>query len=410
MTVDWRTVRADYPALSRQAYLDTACKGIPSSVAELAIVEHVRRLRESPARSTTDETIAMLSAFDRARTAVAALVGANAAEIALMPSTESGIAALAAALPFERGSNVVASDLEFIGTVLPWRFHGIDVKFVPHRSGVIELADLVQAIDGRTRAVVVSSVQEVNGFRVDLNELGRLCRERDVLLIVDAIQHVGPLPLDVGAVPVDAVAVGGHKWLGAPFGMGFTYVSQRILASLTPPSHPFMTAEPPSGGWSSYLESLDRRPDDALSFPRDARALESGALGTTLAAAGLAASVETLLAIGPAAIVNRSRELVAATVSALEAVGATIVTPRGNESSSIVTFRTPGDLDEDRRLVEALAGDGIVVSLRSTTGVGGIRVSPYFYNDEEDIDRLGAAAERALGGSANGRRPRRAQP
>jgi selenocysteine lyase/cysteine desulfurase len=394
--MDWRALRAGYPALNQRAYLDTACKGLPSAAAELAVVEHVRRLREAPGASTTNETLVMLEAFDRARAAVAALINADTDEIALVPSTESGIAALAAALPTQSRTKIVASDLEFIGTILPWRYCGFEVKFVEHRDGAIEIDALDRAVDDDTLAVVISSVQEVNGFRADLNQLARLCHERSLLLIVDGIQHVGPLPFDVRTLAVDAVAVGGHKWLGAPFGMGFTYVSRRIHELLRPRHRAFMTAQPPEGGWTSYLESLDRHPADRLMFPHDARKLETGALGTTLAAAGLAAAAKTLLDIGLEAIAERSSMLAQRAVTALEAAGARIVTPYGREASSIVTFRSSDDLERERALVDELASQRVLTSLRSTTGVGGIRVSPYFYNDEEDIDRLAAVVKRHI--------------
>lgn len=392
----WDEIRSDYPAALRHAYLDTACKGIPPSVAEAAIASHVRRLRDSPGDSVTGETLVMLEQLDRARSAAARLIGAGEGGIALVPSTGEGLTSLAAGLRLDRAANVVVSDLEFAGCVLPWRCAGHEVKFVPHRDGAIDLADLDAAIDRRTAAVVISSVQEVNGFRVDLEELASICRRRDVLVIVDAIQHVGRLPLDVVATTVDAVAVGGHKWLCAPFGMGFLYAGERILERLDPPFRALMTAISPGGGWSPYLESPDRHPADELRFPEDARALEAGALGTTLAAAGLAASIERLLEIGPAEIAARSGLLLDRARSGLEASGAHIVTPAGSAPSSMVTFSTSANLDDERRLVSDLAAASVLTSLRGTTGVAGIRVSPYLYNDEDDIDRLTAVVESHL--------------
>jgi selenocysteine lyase/cysteine desulfurase len=396
---DWAAIRRGYPGASGRAYLDTACMGLPGPAAEAALSAHTVMLRDPPGGSITDLTIRMLAEFDRARTAAATLIGAGRDEIALVPSTGAAIDAVASALQLPAGVNVLASELEFVGTVLPWRLlerRGISLRLVPHREGRIEVGDLEAAADSRTRAVVVSSVQEVNGFRVDLDGLSGMCRSRGLLLVVDAIQHVGPLQLDVAATPLDAVAVGGHKWLGAPFGMGFLYTSPALLHRLEPALLSFMTARPPTGGWREYLEDPARRPDDPLEFPRGAEKLELAGLGTTMAAAGLAAALETLHRIGPAAIARRSAELVEVTALALEEAGAEVVTPRAGPRSSIVTFRSGREIEADRRLVAKLSQERVLVSLRFTTGVGGIRVSPYFYNDEDDIDRLVAVVRREL--------------
>jgi len=393
---DWASIRGDYPGVTGRAYLDTSCKGLPSSDSEAAIAAHVRRLRESPSSSVTDETVAMLGHFDRARANVARLIGAEEREIALVPSTGEGIAALAASLPVERGANIVASDLEFAGGLLPWVGAGYELKFVPHRDGAIDLADVDAAIDERTTAVVISSVQELNGFRIDLDQLVEVCHRRGVLAIVDAIQHAGRLALDVSATKVDAVAVGGHKWLCSPYGMGFLYVSEALFDRLRPPAHSLMTALPPGGGWSPYLESVDRHPGDVLVFPKDARQLEAAALGTTLAAAGLAAATGELLEIGLAAIEERSTALVDRARAALAACGAEIITPASTAPTSIITFRTSTNVADDRQLVADLAEASVLTSLRGSTGIAGIRVSPFFYNDEDDIDRLATVVEAHL--------------
>lgn len=404
---DWKAVRGGYPGARGRAYLDTACKGLPSPAAEQALLSHIRGLRESPSRSATDDTIEMTRQFARARSAVAALLAVEPETVALVPSTEAGLAAVASGLPLESGDRILASDLEFVGTVLPWRFlarSGVELDFVPHRQGRIEPADLEAAMDGHTRAVVVSSVQEVNGFRVDLEALSRVCRSRGALLIVDAVQHLGPLLLDPVGSGLDAVAVGGHKWLCAPFGMGFLYVSPQLSERLEPPSQAFMTASPARGDWRSYLEDPSRHPADPLRFPSGAARLELAGLGTSLAAAGLAAAAETLLELGPAAVAARSAELAALTTSALEEAGAEIVTPSSREPSSIVTFRSGLEAAAEQELLERLAAAGVLASLRFTTGVGGIRLSPYFYNDEADIERTAALVRAEIRRRARARR------
>lgn len=353
----------------------------------------------------------MLEQFGRARRALAALLRSAEDAIALLPSTEAGLAAIASALHLPRGANVVVSSLEFVGTVLPWRGlerQGVEVIDVPPSDGRILLEDLEAAVSASTAALVISSVQEVNGFRVDLGELSRMCQAADILLIVDAVQHVGPLELDVSQTAVDAVAVGGHKWLCAPFGMGFLYAAPSLWDRLEPRTNAVMTSQPATGGWRAYLEDPARHPLDGLVFPRDARKLELGALGTTLSAAGLAGAAETLLAIGPSLIAERSRALVEATVRALEEAGAKVITPETAPRSSIVTFRSAFEVETERELVHELEEHGVLVSLRFTSGVGGIRVSPFFYNDEDDIARLVAVVGRSIARRARRRRTRSA--
>jgi cysteine desulfurase/selenocysteine lyase len=385
---DWPAIRAGYPGAQRHAYLDTACKGIPSAAAVDAIAAHCQFLRECPGRSTTADTVVALEQLERARQAAAALVNASPAEIALVQSTQDGLNAVALALGLRRGDVVVASDLEFAGTMLPWlslASAGVEVRFVPHRDGRVEVADFEAVFDAHTRAVVVSSVQEVNGYVVDLDPLARLCRERDIVLVVDGVQHVGPLPLDVRRTPVDVVAVGGHKWLGAPFGMGFLYVHQELHHRLQPQVQGYMTAQPPAGDWVEYLENPQRLPSDSLRLAENARKLELGAIGSSLPAAGLAAALETLLELGPARIADRVRQLRTYTATLLAETPVSLAAPP--ERSAFITFRTRDHAD-DHHLVARLEDARVAVSLRFSTGLGGIRVSPYFYNDENDVERL----------------------
>jgi selenocysteine lyase/cysteine desulfurase len=185
--------------------------------------------------------------------------------------------------------------------------------------------------------------------------------------------------------------------------MGFLYVSGRMLARLDPPARAFMTSRPASAGWAEYLEDPRRHPADMLRFPGDAAQLERAALGTTMAAAGLAGAAETLLAIGRSEVAERSAQLVQATREGLERVGAKTVTPPSDPPSSIVTFRSSPEIHAERMLLESLAREGILASLRFSTGVGGIRLSPYFYNDEADIERMLACVGAATGRRASGR-------
>jgi len=331
----------------------------------------------------TDETIVVLEHMACARRAAARLVGADEGEIALVESTQQGLNAAADLLALAPGENVLASDVEFFGTVLPWRGPGL--RLVPHRAGRPEVDEFEAAIDGSTRAIVVSSVQEVTGALVDLPALSALCREHGLWLVVDGAQHVGPLPLDVRETPVDVLAVGGHKWLCCPFGLGFLYVRRGILAERDPRRRGYFALEPPPGGWSPYLESPERTPVDDLGFTRAARGLEPGGTGPYMAAAALAACLEALLEL-PGRFA-RVQALVGLVTDGLDRLGLEVVSPR-DSLSGIVVFGAP----DAHNVVDRLAGAGVAVSLRRTAGV---RWHPRLPLRLQRRERRGATARRA---------------
>lgn len=389
--VEWQRVRARYPAALRKTYLDTACRGLPPPEAFEAIHEYCVLVREAPGASTTEDTVVAFERMAGTRRRAAALIGAGEDEIALVESTQHGLNAVAGAVRVGAGDNVVCTAVEFVGAVLPWRRLGAEIKLVP----TLDPADFAAAIDARTRAVVVSSVQEVSGERADLTALGRVCRDAGILLVVDGAQHVGPVPLDVRETPVDVLAVGAHKWLCSPFGLGFLYVRRELLADLDPPLRGYMALAEPAQGWTAYLGDPRRSPLDELGWIETARKLEIGGTGPYLAAAALGGALEALLALGQEAIAARTQEFVQALIDELPAE---LVSPREPERrSGIVVFHA----EDERALVERLAAAGVAVSLRYSSGVGGIRASPYFYNDESDVERL-----LAIIGSAGSRAPR----
>src|SRR5437660_6304275 len=171
-----------------------------------------------------------------ARPAAARLINAHPDEIALVESTTHGLTLAAASIPLERGDRVLISDLEFLEVALPWvqrKKDGIEIEVVPNQNGEARVEDFAARITPRTRVIAISTVQWNNGYRADLEALSKLCREHGIRLVVDAIQQLGAVPLDVRRIPVDILACGGHKWLNAPFGCGFSLCQARRLLPAT---------------------------------------------------------------------------------------------------------------------------------------------------------------------------------
>ncbi|GIW46012.1 MAG: cysteine desulfurase [Candidatus Binatia bacterium] len=310
---------------------------------------------------------------ERVRSLCARLIGADPKEIAFVKNTSEGLSLVAAGLPWKAGDNVIAVDQEYPSNVYPWlalqRF-GVETRLVPRRSGLVHAEDILAAADGRTRLVSVSFVDWLTGARNELESLAALCRERGWLFCVDGIQGVGAVPLNVEACGIDCLAVGGHKWLLAPEGCGFLYVSQRIVEQIQSVLH----------GWKSVYDENTFLPyhfeprHDALKFePGSPPHLGIHALG---------AAVELLLEVGPAAVWDQIRRITDTLIAGLQSLGAEIFSPlEEKHRSGIVVFRT-GSPPEP--LSERLNGRGFIVRVRNH----GIRVAPHFYNSIEDIERF----------------------
>jgi cysteine desulfurase/selenocysteine lyase len=393
--MDFESAREQFPALRDKVFLDAACVSLAPRAATEAIQEFLAMTLECPARSSTLHHIAMDEMRSRARPAVARLIHAREDEIALVESTTHGLSLAAQAIPLVAGDRVLLSDLEFIEVATPWlqlRERGVTIDLVPNRGGVVSPEDIAERITPRTRVLAISSVQWSNGYRSDLGLLSALCRERGIWLVVDAIQQLGAFPLDVQATPVDVLVCGGHKWLNAPFGCGFLYLRRERMPELRPPMAGYLDIEMPHG-WGEYFQTPSISPVGDFKFFSDAKRFETGGTANYGGAIGLAASLELIHALGTEKIAEHIRRLTDHLIAGLRTLGVELVTPPQPEHrSGIVTFSV-GSAADNCALMERLLDKKILVSVRYTSNVGGVRVSCHFYNNFDDIDRLLNAVE-----------------
>ena len=384
--------RVQFPALADKTFLDAACASLAPQAAADAITALLRDVQTYPERSATAFHIRLDAARDATRPAAARLIGARPADIALIENTSHGLAVAAAAIPFEPGDNILVPDLEYLQVPLPWRQQpqpaAPEIRLVPHASGTLPVDRFVAVADGRTRAVVMSSVQWSNGYRADLDAIGDFCRERRLWFVVDGIQQLGAFPIDVGRTPIDILVTGGHKWLYAPFGAGFMYINPARRDRLRPPVAGYLSVNPPEGGWAEYFRTPAITPLQPVTFTPDARRYETGGTGNYPGMVGLAASLELINSLGPEVIAGHISGLTDQLLEGLSGLPVRVVTPRDpSHRSGIVTF-TLDDVAREAALIERLLDARIMVSHRYTAGVGGVRVSCHFFNAADDVARL----------------------
>lgn len=334
--------------------------------------------------------------LEGARRAAGTLLGAGGPEeIALGPNTSAGLnvaADIVAARRSAGGDNperrrrVVLSDREFPANVYPWlslEREGLLVERVetdergcPRPDALLER---LRAPD--VCAFALSAVQFATGYRADLSTLGRACRERDILYVVDAIQQLGAVPLDVRESGADVVVAGGQKWLCSPWGSGLAWI-RRDLAGAVEPRRP---------GWLSFVDSLDfeRLTDCRWELLADARRFEVGSIAVQ-DQLGLARSIELILELGQEAIwahIKAVQEPLLAWAAGRQDARVVSDTSEAHRSGMIcLELSSPADAHA------ALERAGITCVIRE----GMLRLSPHLYNTRTEMERVVDVLEEGL--------------
>jgi len=370
-TLSWDNVASFFPIKQRRAYLNNASIGALSTPVIAAVNHFMEDVRDN-GRNHYPEWCDYADRNIKSR--IARLIGADRSEIAFVKNTTEGLVHVANGFPWKEGDNVILADIEYPSNVYCWMklaARGVSIRWVKNRDGRILVDDIRAQIDDRTRMVSLSAVQFSNGFRQDLAATSALCAEHGVYLNLDAIQWVGALEMDVRALGVHFMSLGGHKWMLAPIGTGFFYCRKEVLDVL----------DPPSVGYHS-VDSTEDHMEYVLEYRRDAGRFEE-ALANFTGLWGMDAAVRIQLALGAARI---ERHILALTDYAIEGLlkknYRIVSSRRAGERSGNLSFRHPtGDAVEiTQRLREA----GVDLAVRG----GNLRISPSYYNDVTDIDRL----------------------
>jgi cysteine desulfurase/selenocysteine lyase len=373
MTIDWNAIRAEFPALAHWAYLNSATYGqIPRRSVD-AIARHFAH-RDELACSD------FLTWYDQAecmRTPIARLINATPADIAFIPNAATALGLVAGGIDWKPGDNVVTLGGEFPNQLyLPTLVESRGVEFQETAWEGINGTKFYDSIDNRTRLVAISEVNYSTGFRAPIEDISRIAHSRGALVFVDGTQSVGALRFDVQQSRPDALAVHAYKWLCGPTGVGFLYVAPALRAILPPNTI----------GWRSHRDwrNVDNLHHGSPVLTDSAERYEGGGLAFGLLDA-MAASVEWMLEIGPEAIEQRVLALAASARDRLRSLGAEVL---DNGRSQIVAARFPGysPAQDPSRLARELKARRVLVAARH----GFLRVSPHFYNNESDLDRLDA--------------------
>ncbi len=374
---------AEFPVARDSIFLAHAGVTIlPARVARTMqdyLTEACNRMQEFPeAWKATHET----------RAIAAEMIGAKASEISLLGPTSLGLSLVANGLPWQPGDEVVCYQDDYPANVYPWTDLarlGVVVRLLkPETPGAITPELVEAALSPRTRLVALASCHFLAGYRILIDDIGRMLRSRGVLFCLDAIQTLGAFETRVDHV--DFLSADSHKWMLGPMAAGIVYVREEVQEQLRPTL---------LGSWNVRSPNFIAQPD--IVFERGGRRYEPGVLNVA-GILGMKAGLELLLEKGVPEVSAQLLRLKSRLIRGLEPLGFHFIGPRqGPNASGITTaFREEGSGPPVERVFEHLVAQKISPSLRhDRAGRAHLRFSPHFYNTEEEMDRVIDAVRQA---------------
>lgn len=371
---DLSRYRDEFPVVAERTYLISASLGPLSRRSRTLAEEHLDLWqRLGPEELWFDHGMPKL---DRCRELFARLIGADLGEVAIVPSVSSGMSSIATCLDFNVRPKVVLTQMDFPTNHYVWRAQerrGAKLDVVPSPDGVrIETEDVLAAIDEQTLVVNLNRVLFESSYIMDAQEIVDKARSVGAFVVVDDFHGSGIVPIDVHELQADFLLTGALKWLCGGQGIAFLHCRRGLIEQVNP-----LVV-----GWfgTENFFDFDR---STLNLRGDARRFETGT--PTLPQAWTASGgLEIILEAGVDSIRARNQELTRRVVERADEVGIEVLSPREDaKRSGLVRVHIPGGPEKAKSTLHALFEREVVLDSRGDA----LRISPHFFNNEEDVDR-----------------------
>ena len=203
----------------------------------IPVLQQINKILYEKSETSIDDYAKFQSVIKETKQDLSGLINTKPERIAFLDNTSNGINILARGIKWKKGDRILLNDLEFPANVYPFlnlQKDGVIVDFVKSKDGIVSADDIIENIKPGTRLVSISQVQFLTGYRVDLEKIGKLCREKGIIFSIDAIQGLGAVRLDVVRDKIDFLSSGSQKWLLGLQGMAFIYVSEELQENMVP--------------------------------------------------------------------------------------------------------------------------------------------------------------------------------
>lgn len=375
--------RDEFPVVNERTYLISASLGPLSRHSRALAEEHLDLWqRLGPEELWLGHGFPKLQ---KVREQFAQMIGADPDEIAVIPSVSVGLSNLASCLDFESRPKVVLSEMDFPTNHYVWRAQQregakLDVVSSPDKIR-IEPEDMIDRIDEQKSIVNVNRVLFESSWIIDVAPIVEAAHQAGSYVVVDDFHGSGMVPIDVHALGIDFLVTGVLKWLCGGQGLALLYCRRDLIAKM----------EPRTVGWFGTKDPFDFN-RSTLELRDDARRFESGTYPLPVAwtASG---GLEIMLEVGVENIRARNQQLADALIERLDELGLELLSPRdASKRGGLVRVRIPGGRDRAETILHALFERDVVFDSRNDA----FRISPHFFNNEDDLDRCYSELKTAL--------------
>ena len=318
-----------------------------------------------------DDYWAFKSVADETKAMIGEMINCSGERIAFLDNTTNGIIWLAQGIDWKTGDRIILNDVEFPANVYPFlqlKEKGVEVDILKSTNGIVTAEEIINAIKPRTKLISISFVQFLSGYRIDLEKIGKVCREKGIIFCVDSIQGLGALRLDVEKFNIDYLANGTQKWMLGLQGLAFLYVRKELQEKMK--SAPI--------GWLAVKDAWNLLDFD-LTTKETAERFQPGTLNN-LGVYAFNSSMKLFKEFGFEEIEKQILDNSKYFIDELAKIGykSSLHSLPEKHMSGIISFKT----ENGQKILDHLNQKKIVCSLRE----GYIRFAPHFYNTKQEID------------------------
>jgi len=341
------------------------------------------KTKAAPWRITTEDWFTNAKTL---RELAAKIIGTEKQSVAIIPAVSYEIAVAAANVRVERGQSIVLLHSEFPSNYYAWKElakeRGASINLVQRSNdGGTWTQAILKAINENTAVVSVPNCHWTDGSLVDLEKVGEKARSVGAAFVVDASQSLGAYPLDITKVQPDFLVATGYKWLLCPYSLCFMYVAPKWQE----------TGKPIENSWLNRLgsENFSRLIDYTDEYEAGARRFDMGEFSNFVLVPMAIAALRQINEWQVGKIQQTLTVLTNSIAEKAEKLGCFVSLPQ-DRVGHFIGIRLPNGVPD--QLGEQLAREQIYVGIRGDA----LRIAPYLYNDERDVEKLFTVLQRLV--------------